>query len=51
VFLATGWGVDLEEPDLDIGVEIGPYGTFLWSRNLRGAAVAHDHRFSCLRSL
>jgi thiamine biosynthesis protein ThiI len=37
VFLATGWRVDLEEPDLDIGVEIGPYGTFLWSRNLRGA--------------
>jgi thiamine biosynthesis protein ThiI len=37
VFLATGWKVDLESPDLNIGLEIGPYGTFLWSRNLKGA--------------
>jgi thiamine biosynthesis protein ThiI len=34
--LATGFGVDLEKPDLSVGVEVGVERTFVWSRQLQG---------------
>lgn len=33
----TGLGVDLEEFDFSVGVEVGPDWTFLWSETFRGA--------------
>ncbi len=34
---ATGFGVDLESPDLSIGVEVGKEWCFLWTQQLEGA--------------
>ena len=37
VAVATGMGVDLEEPDLRIGVEVGTSWCFLWTEQIPGA--------------
>ena len=36
VNVATGYGVDLEHPDLRIGIEIGREWTFLWTETRKG---------------
>ncbi|MBN2344505.1 MAG: tRNA 4-thiouridine(8) synthase ThiI [Deltaproteobacteria bacterium] len=36
VNVATGFGVDLEQPDLSIGIEVGREWTFLWTEQLKG---------------
>lgn len=36
VNVATGYGVDLEQPDLRIGIEVGKEWTFLWTEQCKG---------------
>ncbi|MCK9524079.1 MAG: tRNA 4-thiouridine(8) synthase ThiI [Proteobacteria bacterium] len=36
IHLATGFRVDLEQPDLSVGVEVGLKRTFIWARQLPG---------------
>lgn len=36
VNVATGYGVDLEQPDLRIGIEVGRDWTFLWTEQCKG---------------
>ena len=36
VNVATGFGVDLEKPDLSIGIEVGLHWTFLWTETRKG---------------
>ncbi|MBN2530972.1 MAG: tRNA 4-thiouridine(8) synthase ThiI [Deltaproteobacteria bacterium] len=36
VNVATGYGVDLEKPDLSIGIEVGREWTFLWTETQKG---------------